>query len=146
MHETQVPGHLGIADHASAHDADLAAHLLGRLDDLLDPVNIAGETGHDDPALGLGENTVEFLAHHLFGKGIAIPFDVGGIGKQQQHALGPVIGELVQVDGHAVDGGGVDLEIAGMDHDAPGGRDGQAAAIHDAVGDPDELDLENRPG
>ena len=45
---------------------------------------------------------------------------IGRIGKQQQHAAAAVIGQRVQIEELVVGGRRVDLEIAGVDHDAEG--------------------------
>jgi hypothetical protein len=132
---------LGIADHTAAHDANLAVYLFSRLDDLLDAVNIAGETGHDDALFGFGKNAVEFLTHHFFRQGITFALHVGGVRHHHQNTLAAVIRETVQVDGNAVNGSGVNLEIARVDHHARGSGNGQTAGVHDAMGNPDKLDM-----
>ena len=74
--------------------------------------------------------------------GVAGPVGVGGIGEQQQHAALAVIGQRVQVEQLVIGGGGIHLEIAGVDDDAERRGDGQRHGADDGVGDVDELDLE----
>ena len=77
---------------------------------------------------------------------IAGPVGVGGVGEQQQDAALAVIGEGVEVEELVVGGGGVDLEIAGVDDDAERGGDGQGDGAHDGVRHVNKLDLEGADG
>ena len=66
--------------------------------------------------------------------------DVGRVLEEGQHAPLAVLGEGVQIEGVAVEGREVDLEVAGVDDDADGGFDGEGDAVHQRVGDADGLD------
>ena len=48
----------------------------------------------------------------------------------------------MEIEQFVIGRGGIDLEIAGVDHDAEGRGDGQGDGAHDGVRDVDELDLE----
>ncbi len=54
----------------------------------------------------------------------------------------PRVGEGLQVEGLAVGGGEVDLEVAGVEDDADGGVDGERDAVDQRVGDADGHDRE----
>ena len=64
---------------------------------------------------------------------------IGGVGAQRQDPLLAQLAEAGQVDHLAVDRGGVDLEVAGMDHDAHLGVDGKGHGVGDGVVHMDEF-------
>ncbi len=88
------------------------------------------------------KNVLHARAHGALGFGVAGAVGVGGIGKQQQDAALAVVGQGVQIEELVVGGGGIDLEIAGVDDDAERRGDGQGHGADDGVRDVDELDLE----
>ena len=81
-------------------------------------------------------------AHGLFRRGEAGPLHVGGVGAQAQHALLAQLAQAGQVDDLPVNGGGVDLEVAGVDHGAHLGVDGEGHGVGDGVVHMDELHVE----
>ena len=105
-------------------------------------MNGRAEAGDDHAALGAAEDLFHARTHGALRFGVAGTVGVGGIREQQQHAALAVIGQRVQVEKFVVGGGGIDLEIAGVDDDAEGSRDGQGHGAHDRVRDVNELDLE----
>ena len=105
----------------------------------LDAVHVAGEHGDDHPAVRLLEQLVEGGCHLLFGHGVARALGVGGIAQQRQHALLPQLGQPAQVDGRAVHGGVVHLEVAGVNDGAHRGFDRQGAGPRDGVVHVDEF-------
>ena len=113
--------------------------LLAAVHHRLDAVHVAGEHGDDDPTVRPLEQLVEGGCHFLFRHGVARALGVGGIAQQGQHALLPQLGQAAQVDGRAVHGGVVHLEIAGVDDGAHRGFDRQGACPRDGVVHVDEL-------
>ena len=138
----QLHGHLGHVDHAAADHAHLAVKAHRRVDHLLNAVDIAGEHGDDDAPVRLLEVFGEGLAHLALAHGVAGALDVGRVGQQGQYALIAQLGEAAQVDLVIVDGGIVDLEVAGMHHRAHRRMDGHRHRAGDRVGDVDKLHAE----
>ncbi len=121
VHIAQLGGHLHGVLHAAAGDRHLAAIAGGHVDDLLDAVHVGGEGGDDDALLAAPEQGVKGGAHAALAAGIAGALHVGGVGQQGQHALLAQLAQPGQVDHAALDGGGVDLEVAGVDARCPPG-------------------------
>ena len=69
-----------------------------------------------------------------------LPIDVRAVGEQREHAGGAELGEAVEVEVLAVERRLVDLEVAGVDHDAARRLDRQRHAVRHAVRDAQELD------
>ena len=105
-------------------------------------MDIAGEGGDDDALLAAGELPLEGGAHGALGHGVARALHIGGVCQQGQHAVPAQLAEAGQVDDLAVDGGGVDLKVAGVDHGAHAGMDGEGHRVGDGVVHMDELHLE----
>ena len=112
-----------------------------RVDDLLDTVDIGGEGGNNDPLLAPGKEPVKGPAHDGLAHGVPRALHVGGIGKQGQHALLAQLPEAPQVDDVPVNGGGVDLEVPGVNDDAHAGMDGKGNRVGDGVVDVDEFHI-----
>ena len=129
----QVFRDLGGIVHGAADETDLAAVLARHVHRQLDAVNRRRETGDEQPPLGAGEDLVELAAHRALARRVALALHVGRILQERQHALFAVLGEGVQVEEAVVGGRRVDLEIAGMHHDAERRVDGQRDAIDQAV-------------
>ena len=105
-------------------------------------VDVGGKGGDDDALLAAGEEAVEGLAHNALAHGVAGALDVGRVGQEGEDPLLPQLPEAAQVNDVAVDGGGVDLEVAGVDDDAHAGVDGEGHGVGDGVVDVDELHVE----
>jgi len=105
----------------------------GSVNDLLDAVDVAGEGGDDDALLAAGELPLEGLAHHPLAHGVAGALHVGGVRQQRQHPLLAQSAEPGQIDDLPVNGGGVDLEVAGVDHHAHAGVDGEGHGVGNGV-------------
>ncbi len=138
----QVTGDAHVADHRPADEGDLAAVLVGGVQDLLDAVHVAGEAGDDDPAWR--------GAHHLLDRRVQLPlgggeagyFGVGGVGEEQVHALLAEAGEGAQIGDAVIEGKLVHLEVAGVQHHPGPGADGDREAVRDGVVDRHELAVE----
>ena len=128
-------------DHAASQNGDLSAVLCCHVDDLLDAVDIRGE-GRDDDALALclRKELVEGFTDLPFCRGIARTLGIGGIRHQRKNASVSKLTEASQINGAAVDGRIIDLEVARMDENARRGMDRHADRIRDGVVDLDELD------
>ena len=73
---------------------------------------------------------------------IAGQLGVGGVGQEQQHALGPELGQPGKVGGLAADGRVVELEVAAVDDGACGRAYDEPDGVGDAVADREKLHLE----
>ena len=132
--------------HAPADHGELPAVAVGRVHDLLDAMNVRGEGGHQDPALGPAEDVHERLAHHPLREGVPGPLGVGAVGHEQEHALPAQLRELLEVRHLAVDGRLVELEVGHIEDDARRGMNGERHVVGDGVVDVDELHLEPPDG
>ena len=142
LHVAQLRGHPHDVLHAAARHRHLPPAGGGGVNDLLDAVDVGGEGGDDDALLASGEEPVEGLAHDGLAHGVAGALHVGGVRQQGQNPLPAQFAEAAQVDDVAVDGGGVDLEVPGVDQHAHAGVDGEGHGISDGVVDVDELHVE----
>jgi hypothetical protein len=120
----------------------LASQLKGDTD----AIDGGREAGEEELLFGLREDFVETGNDGAFAGCVAGALDVGRVLKQGQDAALAVFGEGVEIEGVAVDGGEIDLEVAGMDDDADGGFNGQGYAIDQRVSDADGLDGERAEG
>ena len=139
VHIAQLGGDPQGVFHAPAGDGHLPAVFGGHGDHLLDTVHVGGEGGDDDPLVAAPEEGVEGGPHAPLALGVARPLHVGGVAQQGQHPLLPQLAQPGQVDHAPLDGGGVDLEVAGVDDGADGGLDGEGHGVGDGVVDVDEL-------
>ena len=142
LHIAELRGDLHDVLHRAARHGDLASAGGGRVDDLLDAVDVRGERRDDDALIAPGELPRERLADGLLAHGIAGALHVRRIGQQRQHALLAQLAEAGEVDDLPVDGSGVDLEVAGVDNGAHPRVDGEGHGVGDGVVDVDELHLE----
>ena len=102
-------------------------------------MDVGGEGGDDDTLVAILELAHEGGAHHLFGGGEAGALYVGRVGAQAQNALLAQFAQAGQVDDLPVDGGGVDLEVTGMDDGAHLSVDGESHGVGDGMVHMDEL-------
>ena len=100
--------------HRAADERDLAAVRRGRVDDLLDAVDVRGEAGDDDPALAAREHALQVRADDRLAES-EMPGAVGvrGVAAQQQQALAAELGEPRHVGRRAADRRLVELVVAG---------------------------------
>ena len=142
VHIAQLGGHPHGVFHAPAGDRNLPAILGSYVDDLLDSVDVGGEGGDDDALLTATEQCVKGRPHAALALSEAGALHVGGVAQHGQHALVAQLAQAGQV-GHApLDGGGVDLEVAGVEAHPDGGADGEGHRVGDGVVDVDELHAE----
>ena len=105
-------------------------------------MDVAGEGGDDDALVTAIELAGKGLAHRLFAHGIAGALHIGGVRQQRQHALPAQLAEAGQINDLAVNGRGVNLEVAGVHHRAHAGVDGEGHRVGDGVVHMNELHLE----
>ena len=115
---------------------------MGGVNDLLNAVDIAGKGGDDNALFTAGELAGKGLAHGPLAHGVSGALHIGGVGQQGQNALVTQGTEAGQVDDLPVDGGGVDLKVAGVDNGAHAGADGEGHGVGNGVVHMDELHLE----
>ena len=128
--------------HAPTGDGHLPAMPLGSGDDGLNPVHVGGEGGDDDPLVAVAELPLEALGHQILAGGVAAALNVGGVAEHGKDTLGAQFPQTGKIH-HAVFRGGVDFEVAGHNHGANGGVNGEGHRIGDGMVHMDELHLEH---
>ena len=139
LHIAQLGGHLHGVLHGPSGDRHLAAIPGRHVDDLLKPVHVGGKGGDNDPILTPLEQGVKGVAHAALASGVARALHVGGVGQQGQDSLLPQRAKPGQVDHPALDGGGIDFKVAGVDNGAHRTFDGEGHRVGDRVVHVDEL-------
>ena len=140
----QVTGQAHVLPHRHAERGHDPAAGDGRVGDLLDAVDVAGEAGRDDaPAPLLGEQRPQDRSHRALARGVAVLLGVGGVGQEQADALRRRDGAHAgQVGAAIVDRGEVQLEVPGVEDHALRGVDRDGEGMGHRVRDGDELDVE----
>lgn len=115
---------------------------MGRVQDLLDAVDVAGEARHDDPLAGIAEDLPQDVRDVLLGRDEARDLGVRRVGEEKVDALLAQPRERVQVRETAVQRELVHLEVARVDHHAGGRADGDREGVGDGVVDRHELAVE----
>ena len=91
---------------------------------------------------GPGEHLLEVRAHAALGGREAGPVGVGGVAAEQQHPVAAQLGQARDVGRRPVHGGLVELVVAGHEHRARLGCDGDRARVGNRVGHVDHLHAE----
>ena len=108
--------------HVLAHRAPDQRHLAierrGRVDDLLDAVDVRREARDHDPSLAVREHLLQVRAHDRLRGREARAVDVRRVSAQQQHALAAELGQARDVRRRAVHGRLVELVVARDQHRA----------------------------
>ena len=128
--------------HRPADDRDLAVERGGGVEHLLDAGDVAGEGGHDHPAVERLHDLAERLADRPLGRRVARVLGAGRVGQEADHALLAEPGEDREVGQLAVDRRVVELEVAGVDDRADRRPQGDAHRVGDRVADPERDDRE----
>ncbi len=139
----EVLGDFGGVVDGAADERDLAAVLVGEVHGDADAMDGGGEAGEEDAALGGSEDVVEAGDDGFFAGGEAGAVDVGGVLEEAEDVLLAEVGEGLEVEGMAVGGGEIDLEVAGVEDDADGGVDGEGDAVDERMRDADGQDRED---
>ena len=122
--------------------ATLRPLAVGRVDDLLDAVDVRREAGDDDAALAVREHAVQVRADERLALRDARAVDVRGVAAQQQQPVAAELGQPRHVGRRAADRRLVELVVAGEQDRAELGRDRDAAGVRDRVREVDALELE----
>ena len=128
--------------HRAADDRDVAVHVGGRVEDLLDARDVAREGRHDHPAGERLHDLAEGVADGPLGRRVARVLGTGRVGQQAGHALLAEPGEDREVGQLAVDRRVVELEVAGVDDRADRRPQRDAHRVRDRVADPERDDVE----
>lgn len=137
----QLLAHVDGFFHAPAEDDDFSAMFNARFNNLLDSVDIAGESGNDDSSLDLAENCFDAFSDLFFRYSKFADIGVGRVGKQAEHAFFGIGSELC-VFGVLEKWCEVEFEIPSMDDVTETGFDGDSERIGDAVVGSEEGHLE----
>jgi hypothetical protein len=128
----KLTGNLGVGDHGAARHHDLAPNRHGGVADLLQAVDMARERRHEDATRSVLDDMAQRGANGRLGRREAGTRGIGGVGEQDVDTLGSEAVDGSVVGTHAIDGGLVKLEVAGVHNvarrrvheDAKRGRDG----------------------
>ena len=118
LHIAQLCGDLHDIFHGPARDGHLPAEGRGGIQHLLDSVDVGGEGGDDDPVLASLELALEGGAHRLFRGGKARTLHIGGSASSARTPSFPSSPKRARSMTSPSMGGGVDLEVAGVDDGA----------------------------
>ena len=108
--------------HRAAHQRHLAAQRGGRVHHLLHAVDVRGEAGDHDPALAARERLLQPRAHQRLRQRPARAVGVGGVAAEHQQPLSAQLGKPRHVGRDAVDGGLIELVVAGHERACPARR------------------------
>ncbi len=142
VQQAQALGDLGLILHRGADQGDLALVVAGRLGDLADTVQVAGEGRDQDAAPGAGDRLAQPRPHGPFTGGEAWTIGVGAVGEQHQHPFVAQLLQSLEVGTHAVQRIGVELEVGGVHDHAHRSADREHRGLGNRVGDRQGLDLE----
>ena len=124
----------GVA-HRAAQEADDPLVAEGRVDHLLDPVDVAGEARHHHDRGRLRHDVVQHRTDAAFAGRVARLLRVRRIRQQQVHAGAGFLGEAVQIGGPPVDRGRIQLEVTGVQQGAVRRVDRDGHPVRDRVRD-----------
>ena len=135
-----------VANHGTPYECHTPAVEGGGVENLLDPMNVAGEGGHNDLPIGAGEDVVQDLADLLLVTDHARNLGVGGVHAEKVDTLLAEASEGAQVCDAPVDGQGVHLEVAGDKHVTGVGSDHDGHGVGNGVVNGHELQVEGAVG
>src|ERR1022692_627133 len=142
LEQPEGVGNLADGCHTPSDNRHFPAELRRKIQHQLNSVDGRTETRDHQTSLGAVEDVFHARLDGALGFGVARPVGIGRVGKEQQDAPLAVVGQGVQVEELVVGGGGIDLEIAGVDDDSQRRGDGQRDGADDGVRYMDKLDLE----
>ena len=126
----------------TADERNLSVVLDRHLGGLLHPVDVRREARDQDTTCTHRDQLPERLTDEPFRAGHPGPLRVGRVAEHEVDALVTDRGELADVRLEAVDGGVVELPVAGVQHPPGGCFDHDCNAVGDRVRHPDELEPE----
>ncbi len=130
--------------HGSAEERDLAPVPDPGIHDLLDPMDVGGETGGDATDRGVADDVGDGSAHRALGRLESRLLGVGGIGEQESHPASSQCRQGGEVGGDPVDRRRVQLEVPGVEDDSLRSLQGNRSGVGHRVGDGDHLETEGR--
>ena len=144
VQEAEFLGDAHVAHHRPADERHPAAQRHCGVDDLLHPVDVGGEAGHDDPlAVGPAHQPVQVGPDFTLRRPDAGQFGVGRVAQEQVHTLVAQARHPRQVGRAAVQGQLVELDVAGVQHGARPSVHGDRERIGNRVIDREVLALED---
>ncbi len=144
--ESEFAGDAHVAHHRPANERHPPAQCHCGIDDLLNPVHVGGEAGHDDAALGAADQPVQGRADFAFRGADAGQLGVGRIAQEQ---IDPGVTEprhAGQIGGPAVQGKLVELDVAGVQNRSGAGVYGDRQRVGDGVVDGEVFAFEHAVG
>ena len=139
---TQFPGHTHVPEHRAAYVDHLAAVCDGRIQHLLDPVDVRGEAGDDDALPAASEHPVERRRDVPLRGGEPRHLRVGRVDEEDVDAGLAQPGEGAQVGQPTVQWQLVHLEVAGVQQRPRRCPDRDRQGVGDGMVHRDELELE----
>src|SRR5581483_10410626 len=138
----ELGGDLGVVDHTAAAQNQSASGAFRNVGDLLDARDVGRKRRDEDLSMAPLEDRFQISPDLALRRRVAFALDVGRVREQQQHAFFAVGGEFLKVEVFAAHRRLIDLEIAGVDHDAGRRLDRERQAVHQAVRDADAFEFE----
>ena len=142
MQEAELGGDPHVADHGAADEGDLAPGLLSRVEDLLDPVDVAAEAGDDDAPFGMPEDLVDGRRDLELRGGEAGHVGVRRVGEEQVDTLLPQPGEGTQIGDPTIERQLVHLEVTGVEQGPGLGAHEHRERVRNGVVHRHELEVE----
>ncbi len=142
VQESEIARNAQVLLHAAADDACLASQLVRRADHFAQSPQVRCERRDQHPTGRLADQFLERFTHSPLGRSPARLFDAHAVAQQNHH---PFVAKLTQsliVRCLALNRRRVELEVAGVEHDAGCSANDQADGVGNAVIHRDRLDLE----
>ena len=133
LQQAKVTSHTHVAHHRTTHERDATPVQGSHVDDLLDPVHMAGEGRHDDAPVGPQEDAVEHRLNVALAGNEAWDLGIGAVDHQQIHALVTDASKAVQIGDPSVERKLIHLEVAGVQDRGTWSANGQCKCIGDRV-------------
>ncbi len=138
----QVRGDSDVLLHRTADDRHTPVEISGRVDDLLDARDVAGERSDDHAALEAFHDLAERLAHGSLRERVAGILRARGVGQKAYDAVLSEFGQHGEIRAAAVDRRMVELEVAGSHDSAHRCVERHAHRVRDRMADAERLDPE----
>ena len=129
-------------DHAAAKNGDMTLIAHGRVDDLLDAVNVRRERRDNNAAARVVERLVKSCTDRALRRRMAFALRIRRIGHEHEDAAVAEVREAAEVRHLAVNWRVVELEVTRVHNHADRRLDGKAHSIRNRVIDADEADAE----
>ena len=145
--KTEFAGDRHVAHHRTADEGHPPAERHRRVDDLLDPIDVGCETGHQYPfALGIADQPVQRRADLTLRGTHAGHLGIGRVAQEQVDSGVTQSRHPGQIGGPAVQWKLVEFDVAGVQNRAGAGVDRDGQRVGDGVIDCEVLALEHTVG